>query len=395
MILNLIFGLCLNLVLAILSFIIPKEKNRFLFGARRGKNFYGNPKFFFLYLRNNKHLTKCSWITSDKTLFLRLKEKIPVVYLYSWKGFSLILRSEFLIFDTTPTGISYSYILPGKFFKVQTWHGSAGIKNLDHALQFKHLNWFVVGKFLRYLLKVERKSDNLVLTCSEHWKKTYSQIFSNKNIQVLGVPRNDIFFDQSRRYEDYGKKINLKKYNKILLYCPTFREDRLFQKPFSKKFLVKLNDFLKKNNFVLLDKRHPNEKMNFNNFDFSNIINITKDIEDIQELLVHVDVLITDYSSTFVDFLLTDRPIIFYPYDFDEYCKTRELKIDYFNELYGPFAMTEDELLVCIEDIDKITGTDEYKKKYQILKNKYHLYQDGKSSDRLYNYLCRGQTVKN
>ena len=118
MILNQTFGLCLNLILAILSFLVPKEKNRLLFGARRGGNFYGNPKFFFMYLLNNKNPFKCSWITSDKTLFLRLKEKIPVVYLYSWEGFSCILRSEFLIFDSYPLGISYGFILPGKFYKV-------------------------------------------------------------------------------------------------------------------------------------------------------------------------------------------------------------------------------------------------------------------------------------
>ncbi len=47
MILKKTFGLCLNFILGILSFFIPKEKNRLLFGARRGGNFYGNPKFFF------------------------------------------------------------------------------------------------------------------------------------------------------------------------------------------------------------------------------------------------------------------------------------------------------------------------------------------------------------
>jgi len=386
MILNQTIGLCLNLILAILSFLIPKEKNRLLFGARRGRHFQGNPKFFFMYLLDNKNPFKCSWITSDKAIFLRLKEKIPVVYLYSWEGFSSILRSEFLIFDSYPLGISYGFILPGKFYKVQTEHGSAGIKKMVPVLP-GHLNWPVVGRFLRYLVKLDRKSCNLVLSCSDHWKKFFSYAFSNKSVRVLGFPRNDIFFDKSRIYEDYEKKFNLKKYDKVLLFCPTYREDRLFQRPFSKKFLIKLNEFLKENNFILLDKRHPNEETNSNIFDFTNIINVTKDVEDIQELLIHVDILITDYSSVFSDFILTDKSIIFYPYDFEKYCKTKELEIDYFNELPGPFAMTEDDLLVCIENIDKITRTDEYRKKYQILKNKLHLYQDGRSCDRLYDFL--------
>lgn len=334
---------------------------------------------------NSKNSFQCSWITSDKTLFLRLKEKIPVVYLYSWKGFKSILRSEFLIFDDSLKGISYGFILPGKFYKVETWHGNTGLKKI--TLPPRNLDWFGVDRFLRYLIKLERKSYNLVLACSEHWKKTRSNTFSNKNIRVLGVPRNDIFFDKSRIYEDYKKKFNLKKYDKVLLYCPTYRENRLFQNPFSEKFLVKLNKFLKENNFVLLDKRHPNEKISVNIFDFSNIVNVTKDVEDIQELLIHVDILITDYSSVFSDFILTDRSIIFYPYDFEKYCETRELDMDYFSDLPGPFALTEDDLLAHIENIDKITRAEEYQKKYQILKNKLHLYQDGRSCYRLYDFL--------
>lgn len=379
-------GLCLNLILAILSFLIPKEKNRLLFGARYGEKFLGNPKYFFLYLLNNKNFFKYFWITSNKALFLRLKEKkIPIVYLYSWKGFNSILRSEFIIFDTSLRDISYTVFLPGNFYKVQTWHGGLGIKKLISIPTY--LNRFVIGRFLRYLINQEEKSFNLVLSGSDHWKKIYSHVFQYENIRVIGYPRNDIFFDRSRVYENYEKKFNLKKYDKVILYCPTYREDHLFQKPFSEKFLVKLNKFLKERNFVLLDKRHPDEKITPFNKDFSNIICVTKDVEDIQDLLIHVDILITDYSSTISDFSLTDKPIIFYPYDFEKYCKTRELVIDYFNEFQGPFAMNENDLLVCIENIDKITGNDEYQQKYQTLKNRCHRHKDDQSCRRLLDFL--------
>ena len=361
-----------------------------MLGARYGNKFYGSPKYFFLYLYRQKKDVNPIWITSNDKVFQRLEsEGLPVVYLYSWEGFIAILKSNFLILDHSVREISYSFCLPGRFKKINTWHGSCGTKKLEFSIH-KKFDHIILKNIIKKIAEHERKSYQTVLTCSKSWKEKYSSIYGKKCIKVLGYPRNDLFFDDSMVYQDFKTILKLEKFDKVILYCPTYREDFRTQYPFSNKFLKKFNEFLVDRNYVFLDKRHVNEHWDGDYNEFSNIVNITNTVKDIQDLLIHVDILITDYSSVLLDFSLTNKPIIFYPYDFEKYCKTSGLVIDYFNEFQGPFAMNENDLIFCIENVYKITRNGECQKKYQTLKNKLHQHQDGQSCKRLYDLLNLG-----
>ena len=119
----------LNLILSLLSYMVPKTKNQILLGAKNCTTFLGNTKYFFLYLHQKENPFKFFWITANKKLFLELKNKnLPVVYLYSRSGFMRLLRSNFLLLTHGTLDVSYSFFLGGKFNKIQTWHGSSGIK---------------------------------------------------------------------------------------------------------------------------------------------------------------------------------------------------------------------------------------------------------------------------
>ena len=358
-----------------------------MLGARYGNKFYGNPKYFFLYLYRQKKDVNPIWITSNDKVFQRLEsEGLPVVYLYSRDGFVAILKSNFLIFDHSPRGLSYSFFLPGRFKKINTWHGIGRIKKLEDGVPDRFDN-VILQKIIKKIVKHERKACQIVLTCSKLWKEKRSSIFEKKCIKVLGYPRNDLFFDDSRVYQDYKTSLKLEKFDKIILYCPTFREDLKNQYPFSNKFLKKFNEFLVERNYVFLDKRHVQEHWNGNFSEFSNIVNVTNTVEDIQDLLVITDILVTDYSSVLMDFCLKDKPIIFYPYDYDYYMQSRGIEINYFKDLPGPFATNEDEFFSCLEKIDSIFSKSEYKAMYTRMKNENHQHQDKGSSERLYNFL--------
>ena len=58
------------------------------------------------------------------------------------------------------------------------------------------------------------------------------------------------------------------------------------------------------------------------------------------EVLGVTDVLVTDYSSIFFDFLATGRPVVFFTPDLDEYAGYRGFYLDR-DELPGPGASTE------------------------------------------------------
>ena len=52
-------------------------------------------------------------------------------------------------------------------------------------------------------------------------------------------------------------------------------------------------------------------------------------LPDVNSFLPFVDVLITDYSALYHDFLLLDRPILFVPYDYEEFEQQNGFLYDY------------------------------------------------------------------
>jgi len=253
-----------------------------------------------------------------------------------------------------------------------------------YMLKLDLLNKFYI-KFLCSSLKYK-----MVLASSKEVKKTLISAFLNKNVKITGYPRNDILFNRKLAFFDYKREFELNKYKKVLLYAPTWRDNYTGIKPFSNKGLAKLNSYLSKNNYLLLVKKHPAGKKISIPKNLCNIRDITFRVGDIQELLIFTNILITDYSSVFFDFVLLDRPIIYYPYDYEEYLENcRGMYYDYYKEIPGPFAKNEKKLLYLIKTVDKWFNDEAYQTKYKKFKNRFNYYQDGKSCERVYNLIMK------
>lgn len=211
---------------------------------------------------------------------------------------------------------------------------------------------------------------------------------------ITGYPRNDMIFKSD------GKKmleqlIGPVKQRKILFYVPTYRESLYTKNGDSAAFINDMrgydeaifNDFLDKNDILFLYKQHAvqlNRKM-FK--DSKNIIEITDDMlhtsdVDLYEILNSVDVLISDYSSIIIDFLLTDKPIILTPLDLDQYSKTRGLMLEPYDAwMPGEIVLDYNQLQQAI--IGSLYGEDKFKKDRERLKRITHKYADGNSSERV------------
>ncbi len=381
----------LNLFLGVLSYFIPKNSNQVLLGSYL---FVGNPKYFFLYLAKVKRNEyRPVWITRSKKIYSKLQaDGLSVVYLKSWKGFFSILRSKYLLFSHGSRDVSYLMWLPGRFNKILLAHGSATKHLAEPRRVPKNLPTY--NKIIERLVIHDENTYHTILTCSEKTKKRDEIKYQNKNVKILGFPRNDIFFNRNYIYEDFSIKLDLRKYNKVIIFCPTWRESNFgghygSKTPFSNDFLGKFNQYLKNKNYIMLCKKHKDEKSNrFDFSDYTNIKNISKKI-DIQDLLIDIDIMITDYSSVLKDFCLTGKPIIFYPFDYEDYIKDKPMYTDYFNEFPGPFAKTEEELLNHLENLEAIISDNEYIEKYRQLVEANHSYQDGKSCERLCDCLFK------
>jgi CDP-glycerol glycerophosphotransferase (TagB/SpsB family) len=390
------FGLFLNSVLFLLSFLVPKRPGTLLLGGGLGNRFSGNTKYFYVYLcresgKGNHPFRQFAWITKNRILHQQLAEKKqPAVFAWSPKGFWAILRAEQLVIESGNApgigghDIAYERLFPGRFSIFQTWHGTP-LKHicLDVFRDRGVLRWY--EKLYFWLYRKELSSLASVVALSDSARQRLVGAFDNQNIDVIGYPKNDVFFGDPR---DWDVEAGWNAYERVLLYAPTFRDHPDTDNPFPGDFFNSLNAQLESRNWCLLVKKHPFDSTMDLPGDMSNIFDISETTDDIQEVLVQADTLISDYSSTFIDYLLRKKPVIFYIYDLEKYLdKSRPMYCDYKEEVPGPFARDTQELLDLIFDTDKWFGEDSYKTRFEAALRFYHEFQDGKSCERLQHLL--------
>ena len=172
-----------------------------------------------------------------------------------------------------------------------------------------------------------------LLTCSKFGDQTLGEAFQvEKDKRIKGLyPRIDFLikndypiFNKEKQYFNKIKELKNKN-KKILLYLPTFRQNNslVFLGETDSNKLNTFFEFLEKNNYFLLTKVHFVEKRKGRNeieIKNNNFINIEANT-DIYPILKESDILITDYSSVYFDYLVLNKDIIFYPYDLEEYEK--------------------------------------------------------------------------
>jgi CDP-glycerol glycerophosphotransferase (TagB/SpsB family) len=152
--------------------------------------------------------------------------------------------------------------------------------------------------------------------------------------------------------------MNLWKDKRAIVYMPTHRIEVDMTIDIAKLFnLDRMELFCEEHNCVFVVKKHffhRNEKI-VGIDKYKNIIDLTATTVDPQILLKNTDLLICDYSSAYIDYLLLDRPIIFYNYDLEEYLLTaREMYFEYNDVIPGPQVKTFDELYAVLQrEIDK------------------------------------------
>lgn len=387
-----IFYIFIELIINLLTYIVPKKKNLVLFGSNMG-NCYdrGNPKYVYEYLINNKiKELDYYWITRNKEDYKKLKEeRKPVIYIFSIKWFIKILRANFLLIDINGADVSLKGLLIGNFKILQTWHGTP-MKKIGLFLYKEKKPWdsWLKKKFNNvyvYILKKIYKNYILLVPSKEVFKLLNKAFESNKHF-ITGSPRNDVLLDKKLQNKEIKKRFKNKK---IILYAPTFRE--VYNKdPFTKEELNQLEDFCLKNNYLFLIKQHYLNKFKLEtNKNFKNIKDVSKKYSDIQQILPFVDILISDYSSVIHDFSILNKPFIFYCYDYKTYSESREFMIDFYKELPGPFVYNFKELFNKLNSLEKWFKNKDYQKKYQLFRKDNNKYLDSNSSKRVADFIIK------
>ncbi|GAB1416551.1 hypothetical protein MASR2M117_19570 [Paludibacter sp.] len=219
----------------------------------------------------------------------------------------------------------------------------------------------------------------------------------------LGFPRNDNLLraDTSDQILDYLTKTLNKKIKKIIIYTPTFRNYEYKKTGLSVRNIFgyedmdmeKLNVILEKHDAVIVAKLHPYQNKTIINRNLPDRVILSSDIEqfNLYTYLSISNFLISDYTSTYFDFLFLDRPIIFNFYDFQKYKLDRGFSFEPIEEFCaGDIVDSFNSMLDSIEN--NLNGIDNYNKKRKFVHNFINKYHDKNSSERIINYLFKQKT---
>jgi CDP-glycerol glycerophosphotransferase (TagB/SpsB family) len=359
--------------------LFPKKSDLIVYSSY--PDFSDNSFAFFIYILKNKPEYNNIWLVDS--LEKEKYEKIVTLYSKS-KNFKIVKKVSVL---------GFYYYFKAKYifhthglFNAFPLSKKQTIVNLFHAMPLK-----VVG-----LLdgKKEFMPSHLTISTS----KLFQQIMSDvcglplDKVLITGQPRNEFLFDEKATlnelfnpYDDQSKK--------TILWMPTYRKSDFGEiredgtsygeDSLSEKSLNELNNFIKKTNANCYIKLHPMDVLKKENFPvYSNIffLDNTSFVDqnvNLYSCLSSVDMLITDYSSIYIDFLLLNKPIGFFISDFQKYKESRgftfEKPLEY---MPGEIILTTKDLIMFINKTF-VLKIDDFKEKRIIINSKLNeVYKD-------------------
>lgn len=356
--------------MVLLTAIIPKKRGRVVFFSPHEKGrFAGNLRPIFIKLSSSHTEDDCIWITKRKETYQKLLSKGLKAKLYRVFPIWTVARAEWIFIDSFSRALCF-----GRLNIVQIWHGT-GFKKI--GLQNDRNT-----KFDFWLTRRQSKKYRLIPCLSSEDVRVKREIFVEGNFVVTGSPRNDILLDSGEQTFQLRKKICGGESSKIVLYAPTFR-DSGGASLLDNQFWAQIQEWAELSDAKMLIKKHPLDYRLNVPTGYDRIRDITNEGADIQSVLTIADVLITDYSSISVDYVILERPIIFFIYDIAQYMKNSRGFIYNLEELLpGPFAFDSKGLLHKLRDFSWFFKP-EFVEKRSKFKDMFHQFTDANSTVRV------------
>jgi len=355
---------------------MPIRENWVLCEAFFGKSYSDSPKYIYEYLNKNyPGKYRFIWVVNQRT-------KIPFnptkVKRFSIRYCYYLARCKYDVFNVRQP--EWMRKREGNVF-LETWHGTPLKKLVFDQEEVMGASPLYKAQFY----KQSRIWDYLIAANHFSSDAFKSAFLFDKEMLEFGYPRNDILHDVNRDEIAAGikKELNIPVGKKTILYAPTWRDDeyygrgqykfqlqldlRMLKKEFGEEYIVLL-----RTHYFIADSLDVTGLEDF-------AYNVSK-YDDISELYLISDLLITDYSSVFFDFANLKRPILFYTYDLDKYRDMlRGFYMDIETEVPGPLLFTNEEVVEAIRNIDDIT--EQYREKYDAFYERFCSLEDGHASE--------------
>lgn len=377
----------------------PIRRGTILYESFSGNGMLCNPEALFhrlLELPEFASLTHI-WVLADIGSHASIVEKyqrhprVKFVEYQSTAYFAALATSEFLVNNAT---FPWQFVKRSEQTYINTWHGTP-LKKMGYDVDGG-------GPDTRNIVRNFVQADYLV-AANDAMVDMYLRSYKMANIfkgtiVADGYPRVDRQIDdptsrQVARTELESSGVAMDERG-IILFAPTWKGKSFYSPANDAEQLLdaarELESQIDATKYRVLLKVHQV------------VFKAAKGLPGISEYLVPndiptnvmlgmTDILVTDYSSIYVDFLATNRPVFFFLPQAERYEQDRGSYITP-EELPGPVATSVPRLAEAMESTGAFTDGFTPSAAYESARVRYCAAEDGKSTDRLIDVAFRGKS---
>lgn len=351
------------------------DPNKVVFCCFQGRSYGDNPRVISERLHALRPETRIVWLftrEAEKRLRGTLPDYVRPVFYKTKEAF--LEQATARVWVDNFTKQRYLTLRKGRQFYVQTWHGDRAIKKICYDLNMPNDS-----------RRIEEDCSR-VLTASTFGENMFRTAFRYKGEYVkAGSPRNDVLVrSDPAQIRAVREKLGVPEGTRLVLYAPTYRDD---EKVIPKRAQMDLDRTLRKleektgDRWLCLFRAHYLSKGIDLEAVKDRIVDVTR-YEDMAELLLAADMVLTDYSSCALDFIVRDRPALFFIPDWEAYKATRGV---YFDMHDAPFLLAhdQDELDTLIDGLTP----EKARENCAAIREYFGYYETGRATDAACEYI--------
>lgn len=332
-----IYRVVFSTLFKFIGLFVKTDEKLVVFLSFMGTKFNDSPKVIYDYIKAHHEYDKlkCVWV------FVHPEDypELDTVKIDTLRFFLTALKAKYWISNTQfERGLSFKKKATRYLY---TAHG-AGFKLCGNSAPGRH--------------DFDYSSVNVLCVESEYEKMIFRSSFNAREESFLacGRPYSDALWNATEEEKQRIKeRLNLPNDKKVILYAPTWRDSTNSGASYDLAPPIHFDLWekeLRDEYIVLFRAHHITTKIlgvQFNDF----VVNVS-DYNDVNDLMIVSDILISDYSSMITDYAILEKPIISFAYDYDTYIKEKGTYIDLEEKLPNGICRTEEEVLGQIRRMD-------------------------------------------
>ena len=353
--------------------VCPINSKKVVFSSYFSTKFNDSPRAIFEAMRRLAPDYEFIWLMRDDSVIIEGAEVIKPT-----KIKALYHLATAKIWVDSSRKRSWVVKRKGQYY-VQTWHGGIAFKRVEADVQENLPDLYVKAA------KQDSKMADLFISGSKWQTESYRKSYwYDGDILEKGLPRSDIFYkltDSIKKsvYDHY----QLSSDTHLVLYAPTFRADESLSS-YDVDFEGLLNTLSAKfgGKWAVLVRLHPNVAKMQDFIQYSDRILNGSSYQEINDLIVSSDVMITDYSSCMFDAMEARKKVFIYARDVDAYMSDRGSEFT-FDELPFDLAQSNEELFAAIHHFEQ----EQYEDKVSQFSQRLGLFKTSHASEDVVNYI--------